>query len=67
MLDTYELEKVIRQNGFTKKQIAEYLNLSEQRFLNKMQGKSEFKHSEISKLIKKLSISTDKVTAIFFN
>lgn len=67
MLDTYELEKVIRQQGYTKKQIAEHLGLSEQGLLNKMQRKSEFKSSEISMLIDKLSIPTDRVVAIFFN
>jgi DNA-binding Xre family transcriptional regulator len=50
MTDTYELEKVIRQSGLTKKQCASELGLSEQGFLLKLNNKNEFKASEIDKL-----------------
>lgn len=50
MTDTYELEKVIRKNGLTKRQCASELGLSEQSFLLKLNNKNEFKASEINKL-----------------
>lgn len=50
MTDTYELEKVIRKNGLTKRQCASELGLSEQGFLLKLTNKSEFKASEIERL-----------------
>jgi DNA-binding Xre family transcriptional regulator len=50
MTNTYELEKVIRQNGLTKRQVAAELGLSEQGFLLKLTNKNEFKASEIEKL-----------------
>lgn len=63
MTDTFELEKQIRKNGFTKKQIANELGLSEQGLLLKMQNKTEFKASEIEKLCNLLKL---KSNAIFF-
>ncbi|MBR0456489.1 MAG: helix-turn-helix domain-containing protein [Firmicutes bacterium] len=62
MTDTFELEKVIRQNGYTKKQIAKEIGLSEQGFLLKLNNKREFKASEIQKICILLKCSRD----IFF-
>lgn len=62
MTDTYELEKVIRQNGFSKKQIAKELGLTEQGFLLKLNNTNEFKASEIQKICVLLNCSRD----IFF-
>ena len=56
MTNQYELEKQIRQNGLTKKQVAKELGLSEQGFLLKLSNKSEFKASEIDKLVKILHL-----------
>ena len=36
MTDTFELEKAIRQNGYSKKQVAKELGLTEQGFLLKL-------------------------------
>lgn len=63
MTDTYELEKQIRLNGFSKQQIAAELGLSEQGFLLKLRNKTEFKASEIQKLCDLLHLQ-DK--SIFF-
>lgn len=63
MTDTFELEKQIRKNGLTKKQVASELGLSEQGFLLKMQNETEFKASEIQKLCDLLHLP-DK--SIFF-
>lgn len=50
MTDTFELEKVIRKRGLTKKEVAAYLGLSEYGFLLKLNNTNEFKASEIEKL-----------------
>lgn len=63
MTNTIELEMAIRKMKLTKKQVAEYLGLSEQGFLMKTQNKTEFKASEIEALCKLLHLP-DK--AIFF-
>ena len=62
MTDTFELEKAIRQNGFTKKQVAQELGLTEQGFLLKLNNTNEFKASEIQKVCDLLNCSRD----IFF-
>lgn len=62
MTNTFELEKEIRKNGYTKKQIAKEIGLTEQGFLLKINNKNEFKASEIQKLCLILNCSRD----IFF-
>lgn len=61
MTNTYELEKRIRQNGLTKKQVAAELGLSEQGFLLKLTNKSEFKASEICKLCDLLKLEDNSL------
>ena len=63
MTDTYELEKIIRIQGLTKKQIANHLGISEQSFLLKLNNKNEFKASEIKMLCELLNL---KDNSIFF-
>lgn len=67
MTNQFELEKIIRQNGFSKRAIAKQLGISEQSLLNKMTNKTEFKSSEISKLVELLHIENDNVVGLFFN
>lgn len=67
MTNQFELEKIIRENGFSKKAIAKELNISEQSLLNKMTNKTEFKSSEISTLVKLLHIDNNNVVGLFFN
>lgn len=62
MTDTFELEKAIRQNGYSKKQVAKELGLTEQGFLLKLNNVNEFKASEIQKICTLLRCSRD----IFF-
>ncbi len=61
MTDTYELEKIIRMKGYTKKQIAQHLNLSEQAFLLKLSNQNEFKASEIKKMCELLALKDNKI------
>lgn len=56
MTNTLELEMAIRKKGFTKKYVASELGLTQQGFLLKLNNKTEFKASEISKLCKLLDI-----------
>lgn len=63
MTDTLALEMAIRKNKLTKKEVAKYLNLSEQGFLLKLNNVNEFKASEIEKLCRLLML---KDNSIFF-
>ncbi|MSS57613.1 DUF739 family protein [Erysipelotrichaceae bacterium Oil+RF-744-GAM-WT-6] len=64
MTNTLQLETEIRRNGYTKKEVASYLGLSEQGFLLKLNNKNEFKASEIEKLCHLLKL---KDKNIFFS
>ncbi len=59
MTDTFELEKEIRKNGLTKKEVATTLGLSEYGFLLKLNNHNEFKASEIQCLCDLLGCSKD--------
>lgn len=63
MTNTFELECAIKKKKLTKKQVAEFLGLSEYGFQLKIQNKTEFKASEISALCEFLDLP-DK--SIFF-
>ena len=64
MTNTLELEIAIKKSGFTKREVAKKLGISEMGFYKKLNNITEFKASEIEKLIMILSI-TD-VGQIFF-
>lgn len=63
MTDTLALEMAIRKKGFTKKEVATHLKLSEQGFLLKLTNRNEFKASEIDILCELLDL---KSNSIFF-
>lgn len=64
MTNTIELEIAIKRAGFTKREVAKRLGLSEMGFYQKLNNITEFKASEIETLIKLLSIKD--VGGIFF-
>lgn len=64
MTNTIELEVAIKRAGFTKRKIAESLNLSEMGLYKKINNITEFKASEISLLCEILSI--ENKDEIFF-
>lgn len=66
MTDTKELEIKIRASGLRKEFIAEKMELSRYTLLNKLQGKTEFKASEITKLAQLLNLSNEDRDRIFF-
>lgn len=57
MTDTLELEMAMKKKGYTKKYVASKLGLTQQGFLLKLNNKTEFKASEISKLCKLLDVN----------
>lgn len=65
MTNTKMLEEYISASGLRKDFISSSLNLTLQGFLNKLNGKTEFKQSEICKLSKILKIPNGKVREIF--
>lgn len=64
MTNTIELEVAIKRAGFTKRKIAESLNLSDMGLYKKINNITEFKASEISLLCEILSI--ENKDEIFF-
>ena len=66
-MNVEELQISILKAGKTNRETSVYLGISEQAFYNKINGKSEFKNSEILKLSKFLKLSASKVNEIFFD
>lgn len=62
-----ELRAEIARKGISNRAVAGELNISEQAFYNKMSGTSEFKESEIKKLIQILELSAADVDRIFLS
>lgn len=65
MTNTLELEIAIKKAGFTKREIAKRMKISEMGFYKKLNNITEFKASEISRLVEILNISN--VGSIFFD
>lgn len=65
-MDEKEFRAAIAKAGISKREIAAQLGVSEQAFYNKMNGKAEFKNSEILKLAEMLNLSMNEVNLIFF-
>lgn len=64
MTNTLKLKSIMVEKGFTQAELAKALNISEQSLNYKINNKREFKASEITMLIKLLSITN--VSEIFF-
>lgn len=62
-----ELRAAIARNGVSNRSIASQLSITEQALNNKMNGKTEFKNSEIKKLSQLLGLSLGEVNYIFFD
>lgn len=59
MLYTNRLKGLMSENGHTQKFIANYLDLSEYGLRKKLNGETEFKANEISKLAELYKVSVD--------
>ena len=66
MTDSKKLRMYIRESGLKLSFIAYQVGISVQALINKIEGKTEFKASEISKLCKLLNIDLFGINAIFF-
>ena len=64
-MDRAELRAEIARRGISNLSLARQLGISDQAFYNKMNGKSEFRESEIKKLVEILSLSPEKLNLIF--
>ena len=62
-----ELRAEIARANVKQKDIVDRLGISKQAFLNKMNGFSEFKASEIKTLAEMLNLPLQKVSYIFFD
>lgn len=66
MFNSKLLKKTIEESGYKLRFIAEKLGVTYQALLNKTNGFSEFKNSEINALCVLLRLSNDKRDEIFF-
>lgn len=66
-MDTALLEYEMKKMEKSKDDICNELDISRTALYRKMTGRSDFTRTEISKLIKYLSLTDDKVISIFFN
>ena len=67
MTNSLEFEMAIKRAGYTKRETARYLGLSEMGLYQKINNITEFKASEISKLYDFLKLKTlDEQQRIFF-
>ncbi len=60
-----ELRAEIARKGLSKRAISAALGISEQALYNKMDGSSEFKESEIKKLVNLLGLTPTDINRIF--
>lgn len=67
MMNRSELKADIARKGISNKCIAREIGVSEQTFYNKLNGSTEFKESEIKKLISLLDLSPARVNQIFLS
>lgn len=61
------LKETIKEKGFRLDFIAKQLNLSSYGFSLKLNGKNEFKWSEIEKIVEVLKLDEKEKKKIFFN
>lgn len=66
MLNKNKFRAKIIENGFSIKQIAEMLHVSEVTLYRKINGKSDFTRKEIQKLKEILKLDVETVEEIFF-
>lgn len=65
MINTIMLNEKINESGLKKKVIAQYLGITPYSLLQKINNKSEFKVSEVYKLIELLKLNRREVFCIF--
>lgn len=66
MIDLEKLRNLIDDSGLKMNFIASELNLSRESLYQKLEGKTEFKVSEVQKLTRVLNMSNDMRNIIFF-
>ena len=66
MIDSNKLKEKIAKSNYDYKEIANILNLTESRLMNKIENKSELYASEIQGLIDILTLSLEEIDEIFF-
>ena len=65
-LDLQKIKEIIIEKDFKQEEIANDLGITVQALGNKLSGRTDFKHSELTKIFTKLQISKEELP-IFFN
>ena len=66
MVNTKELNRIIKEAGIRKDLIASTLHISKQSLSNKINNRTEFKMGEISEIRGLLHMDSDAVMSVFF-
>ena len=66
-MNTNELKAATVKAGMSNTDLAARLGMSNQAYYNKLNGKTEFKNSEILRLSRLLSLDLNAVNSIFFD
>ena len=66
MVNTKELNRLIKNAGFRKDAIASALHITKQSLSNKINNKTEFKMGEISEIRGILSMDAETMMSVFF-
>ena len=66
MIDSKELNRIIRDSGMKREHIAKILGITSNSLKNKIEGRTDFKSKEILVLKKILNLSIGQIGQIFF-
>lgn len=65
MVDRFYLEMKTKKKGLSTAEVSKLLGLTEETYRKKLTGRSEFKTSEISTLMRTLDLDINEVQSIF--
>ncbi len=66
MPDLHELNRIITDSGINRMVLSKKAKMSRATLYKKLNGKSEFKASEIANMSKVLHLSTEQIERVFF-
>ena len=64
-LNLQKIKGRMTEKQVTYQELADYLDITEQGLGNKLNGRTDFKHSELTKIFTKLEIKRDEIPIFF--
>lgn len=66
-MNTCEMKAIMKRNDDTQEKLAEFMNMEVSSINSRINGKIEFRASEIVKIKKRYNMSLEEIDKIFFN